>query len=275
MFCVIQEVQRKNVTPGEPLRIEPYETNYSIAGQGYTTFGYCMSSERCERPIRKAYKISVHKSFREKGKVKKQQVSICTMDYYDIADGTSWVGDYLTSSNWEKKQQILRLSEHELVELIYKKLDPLIERITKEFQNSEEGKLKEEHNKIIKAYLQAQEKFVEKYECDREEFRHCYDIFLTLRNPAYLKKVQADHRARQQYRKQSWENDSSYYEKFRDNYGSGYSDIFISNHTEKDKEILKQFYRVLSKRFHPDANTGTDTSEQMKVLNQLKQEWRV
>lgn len=36
---------------------------------------------------------------------------------------------------------------------------------------------------------------------------------------------------------------------------------------------MKQFYRELSKKFHPDANPDTDTSQQMQLLNQLKNEW--
>lgn len=277
MYCVIQEIERKKPDKGgEPLAFEPYETRYTINGQEYVAYGYSMSEERCERPIRKAYKISIHKSFRENGKVKKQQVPICTMGYYDIADCTSWVGDYMHSGEWKNKQQVLGVSEDELVKLIYDKLDPLIDRINAEFQESEEGRLKAEHEKITDAYSQAQKEFAEKYDCDRDEFRHCYDIFLNLRNPEYLEKVKADYEARQQYQKQSWKNSRGYYENFGGNYGnSGYSGISGSNHAGENKDILKQFYRELSKKFHPDANPGKDTAEQMKVLNQLKQEWGI
>ena len=44
---------------------------------------------------------------------------------------------------------------------------------------------------------------------------------------------------------------------------------------EDNKAIFKQFYRTLSKIYHPDSNQGKDTSEEMKVLNQLKSDWGV
>ena len=49
-----------------------------------------------------------------------------------------------------------------------------------------------------------------------------------------------------------------------------YSDYGASNYSEEEKDMLKQFYRVLSKKYHPDANPNTDTSKQMQLLNQLK-----
>lgn len=54
---------------------------------------------------------------------------------------------------------------------------------------------------------------------------------------------------------------------------SGYYKNYYDNHSDKDKETLKQFYRILSKKFHPDANPDIDTSNQMQLLNQLKLEW--
>lgn len=271
MYCVIQKIERaKQNTYGEPLRIEPYETHFTMNGIKYVTYGYSMSSERFERPIRTAYKISIHKSYRENGKVKKRQVSICTMGYYDIVDTSSWGKDYMISHEWEEKQQLLGLTEEELINLIYNKLDPLIEKIENEFKQSEEGKLKQEHQKILSAYSKAQEEFVRKYECDSQEFKNCYDIFLNLRNPKYLKKVQEEYQSRKQYEKFSHSYSEHSYKSYNK---GGYSNNFSSNHNQDNKEVLRQFYRELSKKFHPDANPTVDTSEQMKVLNQLKQEW--
>ena len=277
MYCVIQEITRKKIRgDGEPLRIEPYETKYSIKGQQYITYGYSMSQERCSRSIYKAYKISIHRSFRIDGKVKKQQVSICTMGYYDIADTTTWVGDYMRSNEWTEKQQKLGVSEEELANIIYEKLDPLIEQIKDEFNASEEGRLKAEHRKIIEKYNLAIDEFTKKYDCERDEFKYCYDIFLNLKNPEYLKKIQQGYADRQEYYRQYQKSSSGYGKYFYGNYNSSsYSDLPGSNYTKNNKDILKQFYRVLSKKFHPDANVEVDTSEHMKVLNQLKQEWGV
>ena len=57
-------------------------------------------------------------------------------------------------------------------------------------------------------------------------------------------------------------------------YGGGsYCGTAASNYNEADKAMLKKFYRTLSKAFHPDSNPDKDTSEEMKMLNQLKSEW--
>lgn len=76
MFCVIQEIETKKVSCGEPKEIEVYESSWSMNGEDYR-FRY--SEERFERPIKK-------ESYRENGKVKKRQTVICTIPYYDLVD---------------------------------------------------------------------------------------------------------------------------------------------------------------------------------------------
>ena len=71
MFCVIQEVEVKTVPAGEPKGFVVDETKITWDGEGYTKYSYHYASERFERPIRKSYRISVHESYRENGKVKK------------------------------------------------------------------------------------------------------------------------------------------------------------------------------------------------------------
>ena len=86
-------------------------------------------------------------------------------------------------------------------------------------------------------------------------------------------------KARKEYEKQSQEYQRSYYDNFYSNYSnnknSSYAGIFSSNYTEEEKKIFKEFYRTLSKKFHPDANPDMDTSRQMKLLNRLKSDWGV
>ena len=72
MYCVIQEIERKTVSTGEPKELEVYTWTCN----GETIYSYRSSEERFERTIKKAYKISLHQSYRENGKVKKKQYNI-------------------------------------------------------------------------------------------------------------------------------------------------------------------------------------------------------
>ena len=115
--------------------------------------------------------------------------------------------------------------------------------------------------------------FNAKYDLSGNEYDKCYDVFGTLQNPEYLKQIEANYEAKQRYEQES----RRYYKENHSNYSydsnSSYGGSVSSNYNEEEKTILKQFYRELSKKFHPDANPDTDTSQQMQLLNRLKQEW--
>lgn len=279
MYCVIQEVKIKKIPPGEPKEIEVYESTWTIGGQTTTSYGYRMSNERYERPIDKAYRITIHQSYRENGKIKKKQCYICTMGYYDVIDYSDWVKDYIRGDRWVKALEQLGISEDELIDLVYSKLNPLTQQIQSKFEQTEEYRAKEEHKRILDEYKQRIEEFAKEYEVERSEYKKCFDVFGELRNPVYLEKIKREYRSRKEYEERS----RSYYEDYYSNYntgsgsstGSSYNDLFHGNYKEEDKGILKQFYRELSKKFHPDANPEADTSKQMQLLNQLKSEWGI
>ena len=122
--------------------------------------------------------------------------------------------------------------------------------------------------------------FAEKYKVDGSEYDRIYDVFGTLRNAEYLKKIKVDYKARKEYERQTRKERRSYYENFHGNYrgysfgdGSGYGISLHDNYTNEERALLKQFYRELSKKLHPDSNPDCDTSEHMKLLNRLKGEW--
>ena len=121
MFCVIQEVEVKTVSAGEPKGFVVDETKVTWDGEGYTKYSYHYASERFERPIRKSYRISVHESQRENGKVKKKQTVICTVGYYDIVDWGGWIGDFITGG-LKAKADILGLTEDALYYDVFGKL---------------------------------------------------------------------------------------------------------------------------------------------------------
>lgn len=121
--------------------------------------------------------------------------------------------------------------------------------------------------------MTAQGKFCSKYNVDKDDYCRCYDVFGTLRNEEYLKRIQAEHKAREQAERRS------YQERWRSTYewtgGGGYSVPSASTYTETERAILKKFYRSLSKTYHPDLNPGKDTTAEMQLLNKLKETWGV
>ncbi len=269
MFCVIQEVETKTVPAGESKRIEVYESRWTADGKEFCSYEYRNSAERFERPIWKSYRISIHESYRENGKVKKKQTVICTIGYYEVVDWGDWPGDSVVGG-LASKADVLGLEESELADLIYTKWQAVVDRIWEEYKQTEEYAVRQENRRIIREHNERVNEFMEKYGVIRSEYNRCYDVFGKLRNPEYLKKIKADYKARKEYERQS----RSYYEKYYSNYsGSGYCENVSNTYSDDDKEMLKQFYRTLSKKFHPDANPGTDTSKQMQLLNQLKKEW--
>lgn len=278
MFCVIQELNIKKVPVGEAKEIEAHETTWTDSnGEKGSIWGWNYSKEHFERPVRKAYRISIHKSYRESRKVKKKQIVICTIGYYEILDWGSWVGDYLTSSCWKDKIDAIGLSEDEVVDMIYKKFQPIVDQVMAEFQQTEEYRAKEEHKRILNEHWERVSAFKKKYDSSESEYNHCYDIFGKLRNPEALKRVKAEYKARKDYERQSWKQSSGYYEKFFNNYGSRTGGSYCGNNSntygKEDQILLKKFYRTLSKVYHPDSNPGIDTSAEMKLLNQIKADW--
>lgn len=254
MYCVIQEVMRKKPDRyGEPLKIIAYQNQWRQDETKPFTWAWKYSEERFERPHLESYKITLHQSYRESGKVRKRQWTVCTMSYYEVCE--SWWGDCRVGSEEELAEKA-GVSVEELYQVIESKLGPLRERLEAEFHQSPEYIARQEHECVRAAYLEAQGRFCSQYDVDKNDFARCYDIFLILQNPEYLAQIKAQHQAR----KESW---SSYRESGR------------STYTDKEIETLKQFYRILAKKFHPDVNRGVDTTEQMKLLNRLKESWGV
>lgn len=275
MFCVIQEVQlKKSNKQGHPKDIKSYYSQMSINGKDSSHYSYSYSEERFDRTVKKAYKISIHQSYREKGKIKKKQYSICTINYYNIADDIFCLYDY--DKEIKRAASELGTSVDEIYLLIQNKLDPFIEAIKSEYQQTEEYITHAEHERIIATYKANKEQFNKKYCCYK--YDQIYDVFGNLMNKELLDDVEAEYRCREEYEQKSRSYQEQYYSNYNEYYSEGkssYSKAVRSNYNTEDKETLKQFYRVLSKRFHPDANPNEDTSKHMQLLNQLKAEWGV
>lgn len=270
MYCVIQEVElKKENTYGAYKELEVYTNKYISDNVETVWYGYRHAGERFKRPIKKAYKISIHKSYRENGKVKKKQWVICTMSYYDIATNSFGISDYVTSSKLEKLLNEMDISEEELWGLVYNKLDPLIDKIQKEFQETEEYLTNKKHSEIINKYNKDKEEFENKY--GEGTYNKCYDVFGTLRNSEMLENIKRQYEAAKEYQR-------SYYKNYNNNYNNessygSYQSNKRSTYNEEDKDKYKKLYRTLAREFHPDKTK--DDGEMMKLVNQLKDEWGI
>lgn len=75
MYCVIQEVERKRKNQnGYPKELKSEYMRMSIQGQDESHYWHHYSEECFERDIKKAYRITIHESYRENGKVKKSSL---------------------------------------------------------------------------------------------------------------------------------------------------------------------------------------------------------
>jgi hypothetical protein len=269
MYCVIQKVANKKLDPyGHHKELKVSSTSFGFAGEPLKTkYSYRYSDERFERPIKDAYKISIHESYRKDGKVQKKQWVICTMSYYELID--SWPGDFLTSTELKKKLERMEITEEELWEMVYQKLDPLIDEIKTEFESTEEYKTKAKHDEILRQYRAAKDEFEKEYGSDTYDY--CYDIFGTIQNEEYLNQLKAQQKAQQEYQERSYQNSSQ--SNYNYNYQSSYSPLKKSNYTDEEKGMLKKIYRTASKQFHPDITN--DDGSMMKFLTRLKEEWRI
>ena len=267
MFCVIQERETRRWSKGEPKSIEVHEEWDGDCG--IYSYGWHYSEEAFMRRPKPSYKISIHKSYREDGKVKKRQIPICTIGYYSIIDYGGWIGDYIKNGRLEEKSEILGISEDELVDMVYGKFQPIIDMVLDEYSQTEEYAARRRHTMILEENERRENEFAEMYGAEIEDYRICYDVFGNLRNPEYLEMIKNGCR----------ENSRSYQKNNYGNYGYGngcsYQENKNSNYKNEEREMMKQFYRVLSKKFHPDANPGEDTSKEMQLLNSLKDEWGV
>jgi len=271
MFCVIQQVMRKKPDQrGEYKEIRAYPLEMSINGEAQIPlWRWEWSGGRFERPHLEAYKITLHQSYREDGKVKKRQYAVCTMSYYNICE--IWWGDCIVGGEKALADK-LGVEPADLYGLIDSKLEPLRKRLEAEFHQSAEYAAKQEHERIIADYQTAKSKFCRKYDVHGDEYDRCYDVFGSLRNKEYLEQIKAQHKARKESERRYRE---SWHSTYRGDSSGSYSVPSVSTYTESERSILKQFYRSLSKAYHPDLNPGVDTTQQMQLLNRLKESWGI
>lgn len=257
MYCVIQEIKTKKEIEGYSKGIEAdvYTVN------GIKINSYKTNPERFKRSIKKAYKISIHKSYRENGKVKKKQWVIGTYEHYSLIE----YGFEL----WrvEDKLKEMGITEDRLYELIYKKLNPLLDKITNEFHNTEEYIVNKRSREIIREFNKKEYEFNKLY---GDGYRECYDIYGNLTNKDRLEQIKIDYEYKKEYERKSKEAFGDWYSKYSEsNYSnSSYRDNISSNYSEDEKKLLKEAFKLLSHKNHPDKGGST---EKMAMINNLKE----
>lgn len=265
MFCVIQEINlRKQNQNGGSKGLEVIKYDWTFNGACH--YGYIHTEERFKRPIMKAYKISLHESYRQNGKVKKRQYSIGTISYYHLVE----YGLYdCCGRTIERLTHKLNISEDDIYDCILEKLNPLQAKITKEFEQTEEFKANKKHKKILDKYRKAKEDFKAKYNSD--DYDYCYNIYGELMNKEYLQKIINDSEASKKYQ-YNYKNYSSSHNSYS---SSSYTKLLSSSYNDDEKAVLKKFYKSLAMKYHPDANKDIDTTSEMTLLNKLKTEWEL
>lgn len=274
MHCYMQEIQMKSsnsVGCGKELCVT--ETKWITNGVTNIIYGYTYSDNKFERPIKTAYKISIHdKSYRDdKGRVRKKQYHVAAIKYYDLVD-YHW-SDCVISSKVDDIAEEMGIDSELVWNEVTEKLDALWEKVNAEFKQTEEYKVHQEHDAIVKEYQNKKHKFAEKYEVREGEYDMCYDVFGKLRNKDYLEKIKREYKSRKEYEERS----RSYQREYRSNYNNysgGSSRTGSSNEdiSEEEKVYYKKFYRTLAAKFHPDV---TGENETMKFINKLKEQWGI
>lgn len=267
MYCVIQEIELRKENPyGHYKELEVYKNKWFINGMDGGSYSYRYDGERFKRLIKKAYKISLHKSYREDGKVKKKQYSVCTMSYYDLLEFSLYD---CASGRIERLSEELKMNEDDIYNLIYSKLDLLIEKVEKEYHQTEEYKTHKKHEDILKKYREEKQKFEDEYSSD--SYDYYYDVFGVLRESEKFEAFKQQYEASKTYQSSYQESYYSNYNSY--NFNSSYSTKKQSNYTEEEKGYLKKIYRAAAAKLHPDVIK--DDGEGMKFLNDLKEQWGI
>ncbi|EON73842.1 hypothetical protein [Lysinibacillus sphaericus] len=275
MFCVIQKIQKKKLDEYGAAKELLIDTDtYTINGEEITEYIYHYSEERFERPILDAYKISIHHSYRENGKVKKKQWAICTMGYYEIVEYC--FDDKVIKSVLDAKIAEMGIKKSQFYRMVYDKLNLLEDSIRVEYEETEEYKTHKEHQAILTTHRNTKREFEKLY--GKDTYNRIYDVYGVVRNKEYLEQLIAAkgtaekaQKAQEEYKRRS---EKEQWKRFEEHFGKGggsYSSTTNSNYNENEKTMLKEIYRMASKKFHPDA-CGDDGSK-MKFLTKLKEQW--
>lgn len=270
MKCTIKETTRKlKYQLGEPKEIVVDRTEWERDGYRGATYSYHMSQERFERTKEQCYHIYVGWE-NERPEGAEEEVKLLTMGYYDFIDFSyeSSLGDRML----ELVAKRLMTTKEDILAAVRKPLDELQASIREEFSKTEEFAARKEHERILEAYKKAKHEFTIQYGFSSIDYDRCYNVFGQLMDATYLGKLKKrlEERENMKYESKQYRKSQSQKRFYEYLHASKRTD-----YTPEEQEMLSKFYKILAKKYHPDANPGTDTSEEMTLLNKVKKEWGV
>lgn len=268
LFVNVVEFELKRKPKGSQKEIEVY----SCVVFGKESFHYRNTGEEFDRPIKKGYKIMLHHSYRQDGKIKKLSLCAARIKYSDVLDG-------YYPELWKLEEKLIDKgfpyeSLEQVEAMLYEKIDEIWNKIEEEVKTTEEYQWIQKRNKIIKEHRQRESEFNKKYGGDY--YKYFYDVFGVLRKPIELEQFKRDEeekkRQQEQYTRNSWEQAQNHYK----NYGgfNGYQSLgvsggsFNSEEAEMIRSIISAGFKQMSKKLHPDLGGDED---QMKLLNAVKE----
>ena len=245
MYCVIQKLKVKS--PSTISFIKDIDV-VTYDNEEVTTYGYETVMEELKSYTR--YKISLHESYREDGVIKKRQYYIITADALDLAYyGYYPIEDCVSEEKLEYIMEQSGKTKEEIEEIFRSKVEPLTNKMQQCLEQKELYKTHRRHLETLSCYR------IKK--CDFEKvygvgtYNQCYNVYGDLMNSQRLEYIKQIKKTKEEYER-------SYREKQN------------SNYTEQEMKLLKEAFKLLAKKYHPDKNPDNDTTEIMVAINNLK-----
>jgi len=270
MYIEVRKVQNKGAAYGGYKSVEAITTkDYS----GETIYSYKLSDECFERP-NITYKFIAKHTYRSDNKVKSRSAYIMSFTWSDFIDGYS--DTYMSENRKKKIQKKLDVDNSEfekLLTLFEEKVDKVYEQVNKEFSKTKEYKISSKVKRQVDEYNRRVKVFEEKY--GKGTYCKVKDFYGNTKNIELMGKLEGEYIARCKYEEESRRQQQKKWDDFYKNFSNGGSQLFGNTgaYTDEEKILLKKFYRVLSQKYHPDNEEGSN--EAMTLINKLKQQWNL
>lgn len=273
MYVSVQKIFGKSKVYGYPKDVVTTQTDLGTT----IRYGWEYTEEKFERD-NYSYKITVKESFRQNGRVRQKQVVVGTFHWFDFIDHYVYLDDWF----YKKLEEAFPDKTQEQLNAVCDEIDKKVQLIEREecdkWHSSKEYKVHNKHLNLIRKYESKKVVFDELY--GEDIFEQVYDIHLKVNNQDLYeqlskiraKKKKADEEKRE-YERKCREEQQKQWDNFYKQYTNGsYSIGSNSNYTDKEKEYLKKFYKILAVKFHPDV---IEDNAPMQFLNKLKETWGI